>query len=141
MLAIKKKDQTLFFKLNFTYASRADILSKFQEARAIAYADDGYIKAKLSISLQVLVELKVVFKTHTLWSSTSLRPPSFPKVSLPRLCLIWCGPSSKEPPPLHTSSTTFSSIPSDLKVSLVLTCLWTLISLHGVLCSKHVGIS
>ena len=37
------------------------VLAKFQEARAIAYADDGYIKAKLSIDLQVLTELKVVF--------------------------------------------------------------------------------
>jgi hypothetical protein len=38
------------------------VLAKFQEARAIAYADDGYIKAKLSIALQVLAELKAVFK-------------------------------------------------------------------------------
>ncbi len=39
------------------------ILAKFPEARAIAYADDGYIKAKLSIDLQVLAELKTVFKS------------------------------------------------------------------------------
>ena len=38
------------------------VLAKFQEARAIAYADDGYIKAKLSVALQVFAELKVVFK-------------------------------------------------------------------------------
>ena len=38
------------------------ILAKFQEARAIAYADDGYIKAKLSVGLQVLVDHKTVFK-------------------------------------------------------------------------------
>jgi hypothetical protein len=38
------------------------VLAKFPEARAIAYADDGYIKAKLSIALQVLAELKTVFK-------------------------------------------------------------------------------
>jgi hypothetical protein len=38
------------------------VLAKFQEARAIAYADDGYIKAKLSVALQVLAELKAVFK-------------------------------------------------------------------------------
>ena len=38
------------------------VLAKFQEARAIAYADDGYIKAKLSIALQVLPELKTVYK-------------------------------------------------------------------------------
>jgi hypothetical protein len=39
------------------------VLAKFQEARAVAYADDGYIKAKLSVALQVLTELKAVFKT------------------------------------------------------------------------------
>ena len=38
------------------------VLVKFQEARAIAYADDGYIKAKLSVVLQVFAELKAVFK-------------------------------------------------------------------------------
>ena len=38
------------------------VLAKFQESRAIAYADDGYIKAKLSVALQVLAELKAVFK-------------------------------------------------------------------------------
>ena len=38
------------------------VLAKFQEDRAIAYADDGYIKAKLSVALQVLAELKAVFK-------------------------------------------------------------------------------
>jgi hypothetical protein len=39
------------------------VLVKFPEARAIVYVDDGYVKAKLSIALQVLAELKVVFKT------------------------------------------------------------------------------
>ena len=34
------------------------VLAKFPEARAVAYADDGYIKAKLSVALQVLAELK-----------------------------------------------------------------------------------
>ena len=38
------------------------VLAKFPEARAIAYADDGYIKAKLSVALQVLAELKRVLK-------------------------------------------------------------------------------
>jgi hypothetical protein len=41
------------------------VLAKFQEARAATYADDGYIKTKLSVSLQVLTELKTVFKTDT----------------------------------------------------------------------------
>ena len=38
------------------------VLEKFQEARAVAYADDGYIKGKLSVALQVLAELKRVLK-------------------------------------------------------------------------------
>jgi hypothetical protein len=38
------------------------VSTKFQEARATAYTDDGYIKDKLSVSLQVLVDLKAVFK-------------------------------------------------------------------------------
>jgi hypothetical protein len=38
------------------------VLAKFQEARVVAYADDGYIKTKLSVALQVLTELKTVFK-------------------------------------------------------------------------------
>jgi hypothetical protein len=40
------------------------VLAKFQEARAIAYADDGYITAKLSVALQVLAELEAVFKEN-----------------------------------------------------------------------------
>ncbi len=38
------------------------VLSEFLEARVIGYADDGYIKPKLSTALQVLAELKAVFK-------------------------------------------------------------------------------
>ena len=38
------------------------VLAKFQEARAVAYTDDGYIKVKFSVALQVLAELKAVFK-------------------------------------------------------------------------------
>ncbi len=38
------------------------VLANFPEARAVAYADDGYIKAKLSATLQVLAELKRILK-------------------------------------------------------------------------------
>jgi hypothetical protein len=38
------------------------VLTKFQETRSVAYADDGYIKVKLSVTLQVLAEVKAVFK-------------------------------------------------------------------------------
>ena len=38
------------------------VLSKFQETRVIVYPDDGYIKSKLSVDLQVLTEVKAVFK-------------------------------------------------------------------------------
>ncbi len=48
------------------------------DARAIAYADDGYIKAKLSVPLQVLAELKRVLKEDAgleLNVSQDIRPP------------------------------------------------------------------
>ena len=38
------------------------VLVRFPDAREVAYADDGYIKAKLSVALRVLAELKLVFK-------------------------------------------------------------------------------
>ncbi len=39
------------------------VLAKFQEARTITYTDDGYIKGKLNVTLQVLTELKYVLET------------------------------------------------------------------------------
>ena len=76
------------------------VLAKFQEARAVAYADDGYIKAKLSVALQVLAKLKAVLKADAGLefnvSKTSIVPS---KVSLPRLRSIWRRPSCKQPPP------------------------------------------
>ena len=39
------------------------VVPKFQETRVVIYTDNGYIKTKLSVVLQVLPELKVVFKT------------------------------------------------------------------------------
>jgi hypothetical protein len=38
------------------------VLAKFQGARVVTYTDDGYIKGKLSESLQVLAEFKCVLK-------------------------------------------------------------------------------
>jgi hypothetical protein len=38
------------------------VLGKFQEDRVRVYVDDGYIKTKLSVDLQVLVDLQDVFK-------------------------------------------------------------------------------
>ncbi len=41
------------------------VLPKFEETRTVGHTDDGYIKVKLSVVLQVLVDLKTVFKTGT----------------------------------------------------------------------------
>ena len=38
------------------------VLGRFPEARAVTYADDDYVKTKLSVTLQVLTELKRVLK-------------------------------------------------------------------------------
>jgi hypothetical protein len=65
------------------------VFAKFQEARAVAYADDGYIKAKLSVALQVLAELKSVSGKVRAWSSTSRRRLSSPpRASRSRLRLM-----------------------------------------------------
>ena len=60
------------------------VLGKFQEARAVVYVDDRYIKTKLSVVLQVLAELKTVFKADPCLefnvSKTSICPSSHPKV-------------------------------------------------------------
>jgi hypothetical protein len=57
------------------------VLAKFQETRAITYVDDGYIKTKLSIALQVLAEFKTVFKSDAGLelnvSKTSILPKDF----------------------------------------------------------------
>jgi hypothetical protein len=38
------------------------VLTKYPQARALAYADDGYIKARMSVALQVLAELQYVLE-------------------------------------------------------------------------------
>jgi hypothetical protein len=54
------------------------VLAKFQEDRAITHADDGYIKVKLSVTLQILTELKHVLKKDAVLelnvSKTSVLP-------------------------------------------------------------------
>jgi hypothetical protein len=52
----------LIFNLTTIYFLWRRVLAKFQEARAIASADDGYIKANLCVALQVLAELKRVLR-------------------------------------------------------------------------------
>ena len=46
----------------FSKSSRGLLVKSLGNHRAIEYADDGYIKAKLSVALQVLAELKHVLK-------------------------------------------------------------------------------
>ena len=50
--------EMLIFNLSLTiHHLRGRVLAKFQETRVISYTDDVYIKDKLSVTLQVLVEL------------------------------------------------------------------------------------
>jgi hypothetical protein len=53
--------EILIFNLT-VYHIWGRVLAKFQGSRAVPYADDGYIKGKLSVVLQVLAELKRVLK-------------------------------------------------------------------------------
>ena len=50
----------------------------------VVYADDGYVKSKLSVALQVLAELKHVLKEDD-DLEFNVKPPSYPRVSASRL--------------------------------------------------------
>ena len=66
------------------------VLEKFQEARAVAYADDGYIQGNLSVVLQVLVELKRVLKEDAGLELNVSKTSILPKgITQQRLCLMW----------------------------------------------------
>jgi hypothetical protein len=64
----------LIFNLNI-HDLRGRVLEKFQETRVVAYTDDGYIKGKLSVALQVLSELKRVLKEDGGLELKDLHPP------------------------------------------------------------------
>ena len=53
--------ETLIFNLTIHHLWGL-VLAKFTEARTIVYVDDGYMKTKLIVTLQVLSELKRVLK-------------------------------------------------------------------------------
>ena len=107
------------------------VLAKFPEARAIAYADDGYIKAKLSVTLQVLAELKRVLKEDAGLelnvSKTSVLPKGVSQqVAFDAAHII----SSTSVPPSHTSPGMFPLLLSVRQVSLVSVCLLALMRLY-----------
>ncbi len=103
----------------------------------IVYTDDGYIKTKLSIDLQVLSELKAVFKVDAVLelnvSKTSILPPK----GVTRQVVF------DVPQGIITASPDLTHLSDDLamKVSLALVCLLVRTSLYRVLCLKNVGIS
>jgi hypothetical protein len=111
------------------------VLAKLQEARSIAYAHDGYTKAKLSVALQVLAELKYVLKQDAGLelnvSKTSILPKGVTNQAPHPL--MWRRTSYKLPPRCLTSAGTFSSPLSVLTVSLVSVCLLVLMLLYGTL--------
>ena len=53
--------ETLIFNLTIHHLWGL-VLAKFPETRTIVYVDDGYMKTKLIVTLQVLSELKRVLK-------------------------------------------------------------------------------
>ncbi len=55
------------------------VLAKYPETRAVAYADDGYIKGKLSVTLQVLADLKSVLKEDDILERNVLKTSDLPK--------------------------------------------------------------
>ena len=74
------------------------VLAKFQGARAIAYADGGYMKAKLSVALQVLAELKHVLKQDSGLERNVSKTSVLPRASPNRLPLMRRRTSYELPP-------------------------------------------
>ena len=107
----------------------------------VTYVDDGYIKAKLSVALQVLAELKSVFKTDAGLDLNVSKTSIVHKGVTVQDVFDMVQTIIQSTPSLVHLVTTFSSIPSNLKVSLSLVCLLRLMPLYGVLWLKHVGIS
>ncbi len=98
------------------------VLGRFPEARVVVYADDVYVKAKLSVALQVLTELKHVLKEDD-DLEFNVKPPSSPRVSVRRLSSMSHKVSSTPTTHWVTSVGMFLSSLSVLKVSLVSVCL------------------
>ena len=74
------------------------MLARFCEDRAVACADDGYIKAKMSVALQVLAELKLVVTEDAGLQLNVAKTSVLPKVSPSRPPLMRHSTSSKQPP-------------------------------------------
>jgi hypothetical protein len=71
----QKGDPLEVFTFNLTiHHLWGRVFPKFQGARVISYCDDGYIKTKLSVTLQVLTEFKVVFKEVLNVTKTTILP-------------------------------------------------------------------
>ena len=63
------------------------VLAKFQEVRTITHEDDGYIKGKLSVVLQVLAEVKRVLKEDTRLEFNVSKTSILPKGTTQE---VWC---------------------------------------------------
>jgi hypothetical protein len=74
--------------------------------------------------------LRLFSSQMLVWSSMSSRPLYCPRVSLPRLRLIWRRPSCKQPQAWLIFETIFLLISSTLKVSWALVCLLALMLLY-----------
>ena len=77
---------------------RGRVLARFPQARAVAYTDDGYIKAKLRVVLQVLVELKRILKEDGVLELNVTKTSVLPKGTSQQeafdvcwyRCVYWC---------------------------------------------------
>jgi hypothetical protein len=89
----------------------------YQDACAVAYAHDGYIKAKLSIALEVLSDIKHVLREGQ-WQRqaplTATRPPSFgihAESGVPLVVFHLSGPAVPASPEVRHPSVVPSAVP------------------------------
>jgi hypothetical protein len=107
----------------------------------VAYADDGYIKATLSVDLQVLAELKHVLKEDAGLDLNISKTSVLPKGVTQQAAFDVAHSFIDNNPVLTPLMWMSPSRHSVLKVSLVLVCLLVLMILYGTLYLKHVGLS
>ena len=109
------------------------VLSKFPGTRSVVYTDDGYIKTKLSETLQVLTELKRVLKEDPGLELNVVKTSVLPKGVSQQTAFDVRRTSFRQPPHGFTSVGMLLLGLSVRKVSLVSVCLLVLTLSYGIL--------
>ena len=90
--------EILMFNLTTLHRSTGTYTCKVPADPSACYADDGYIKSNMSVTLQVLTNLKCVLKEDDGLDLHVVKTSVLPKVDPNRLSLMWHRTSFRIPP-------------------------------------------